>query len=330
MVEFKSFRNQLYKLNNVDFEALVWQAFDIQSKNNLIYKKYIQHLNIDPDKIKQISDIPFLPISFFKTHNIKTGNWDEEMVFESSGTTGAVTSRHFLDDLDFYYEHSLKNFEYFYGDPADYHILGLLPSYLERENSSLVHMVEYLMQVSNSHLSGFYLYNYDELYRKLYKINALLDDKRRILLFGITFALLELGEQKAPSLLDAIVIETGGMKGRRKEMIREELHNQLETTLKLSSVHSEYGMTELLSQAYSSGEGKFKTPPWMKVMVRDLNDPFTYTNGTGAINIIDLANIHSCSFIETQDVGKINGNGTFEVMGRIDYSDIRGCNLLWN
>lgn len=331
MVDFKSFRKHLYQINNENFNDLVLNTFDFQSKHNPIYKNFISNLNINPNEVKDISNIPFLPISFFKTHKVKTGEWEPEIIFESSGTTGANTSRHFLDDLQFYYDHSLKNFEFFYGDPKNYHIIGLLPSYLERENSSLVHMVQHLMKKCDSKYSGFYLYNYDELSDKLAQIGHKSGSDRKIMLIGITFALLELGEQMAPSLSDnAIVIETGGMKGRRREMIREELHNVLCENFDLTSIHSEYGMSELLSQAYSSGEGKFKTPPWMKVLVRDINDPFSYTNGVGAINIIDLANIHSCAFIETQDIGKINKEGTFEVMGRVDNSDIRGCNLLWS
>jgi hypothetical protein len=330
MLDFKSFRKQLYKINNEDFHNLVFKAFYFQAAHNPVYKAYIDNLNIDIAQISEIHQIPFLPISFFKSREVRSGHWQHERVFESSGTTGSIASRHFIDDFNFYLDHSQRNFELFYGNPSNYHLMALLPSYLERENSSLVHMVQRLMEAGGSSYSSTYLYNYDYLIKKLNYLKRNVG-VGKIMLIGITFALLELATQKVLSLpKDAVVMETGGMKGRRKEMIREEFHAILRDQWQIDKVHSEYGMTELLSQAYSSGDGKFKTPPWMKVLVRDINDPFGYISGTGGINVIDLANIHSCAFIETQDIGKVNKDGSFEIMGRFDNSDIRGCSLLWN
>lgn len=333
MLDFKSFRKKLNTINNENFEDLVLEAFHFQAENNDIYKNFIKSLGRKPETVQSIYDIPFLPIEFFKTQKVKTGKWREETVFKSSGTTGATTSSHFVDELAYYADLVVQNFSIFYGPPEEYHILALLPSYLERENSSLVYMMKFLMEQSDSQFSGYYLYNYDDLLHKIEEIKAQNFGERKIMLIGITFALLEMIEKYSVSLPEnSVVMETGGMKGRRRELIREELHDLLKSGFDLPVVHAEYGMTELLSQFYSLHDGKFLTPPWMKILTREINDPFSYTeNSVGGINIIDLANIHSCAFIETKDIGKcFPEDQTFEVLGRFDNSDIRGCNLLWS
>ncbi len=301
--------------------------FKIQSKQNLIYKKYIETINIDPSKIKSLNEIPFLPIDFFKEHKIILKNQRADIVFSSSGTSGTNRSKHFVRDLNIYIESFLKGFQYFFGNINDFVVLALLPSYLEREGSSLIYMVEHLIRLSGRKQSGFFLNNHDEL---LSVINSSELLSKKILLIGVTYALVDLAEKFNITHKGLIVMETGGMKGRRKEMIREELHKYLCENFKVDKIYSEYGMTELLSQAYSLGHGIFKTPPWMKVLIRDANDPFSYVSNEqgGGINIIDLANIYSSSFIMTQDLGRVHADGTFEILGRFDVSDIRGCNLL--
>lgn len=316
----------MYSVNEGNFEDIALQLFHFQAQNNQVYHQYLHYLNCKTDQIQSLTEIPFLPISFFKSHLIKTDFWQPEITFTSSGTTGMVTSKHEVLDLTFYLNLSEHIFTHFYGPPSDYHFLALLPSYLEREGSSLIAMMDHLIKQSKSEHSGFYLHNLDELANKL---RALRRDKRKVILWGVSFALLDLAEAYPLDLSDCIVIETGGMKGRRKEWIREELHKYLGNRFNLSAIHSEYGMTELMSQAYSRGNGYYHCPPWMKVTVRDINDPFSNVNGkTGAIKVIDLANFHSCAFIETQDLGQIDQNGSFEVLGRLDNSDVRGCNLL--
>ncbi len=330
------------------FEELALEVFRFQAMHNPVYKKYIDLLRVNPLKINRLDKIPFLPIQFFKHHKIVSDNAPTQMVFESSGTTGDTTSKHLVSDLPFYEYLSQKIFEQFYGSLTDYHILALLPSYLERNNSSLVYMVQSFIYHTYSQKSGFFLNNTKELLKKLRQLS---DDgvpsKRKILLIGVTFALLDLaefGEDLAcmHNLKNRlIVMETGGMKGRRKELLREEVHEILTGAFGVKKIHSEYGMTELLSQGYSKGDGIFELPKTMKILLREINDPFKIIPTAnlpspvkksvvrGGINIIDLANIDSCSFIETQDLGAYNtDNQSFSIIGRFDNSDIRGCNLM--
>ena len=312
--------------NETAFTTAALQIFNYQAQNCAVYKSFIRHLKIKAETIKSVYDIPFLPVQFFKNHPVTTGG-QPEITFTSSGTTGMVTSSHQVRDVSWYRESFRNGFELFYGDIKQYTMLALLPSYLERRGSSLVYMADDLIKQSGNPDSGFYLYNHQELYQQLQKQQDL---KRPTLLIGVTFALLDFTDHYQLNFPELIVMETGGMKGRRKEMIREELHRQLHSGFGVGQIHSEYGMTELLSQAYSSGDGIFSTPPWMKVLIRDANDPFTILgNGkTGGINIIDLANINSCAFIATQDLGKVFKDNYFEVLGRFDNADIRGCSLL--
>lgn len=327
MQSVKSFTDILPTLNEANFDDIALELFHVQAENNSIYHSYLKHLAIDSSKITAIDQIPFLPIAFFKSHLIRTGNWEPEILFSSSGTTGSMTSQHAVFDLSFYLSHSQTLFESNYGTLQSYNLLALLPSYLEREGSSLIAMIDHFIKQSQSDYSGFYLNNQEEL---LQKIASLKSDKRKTLLWGVSFALLDLAERFEVDLSHCIVMETGGMKGRRKEWVRKELHQFLTTRFNCESIHSEYGMTELLSQAYSKNDGLYEPPKSIKVMIRDINDPFmTLGYGRlGAISIIDLANAHSCAFIETQDLGKLGQNGYFEVLGRMDNSDIRGCNLL--
>lgn len=326
MNSFKSFYQDIFNVNKSNFDELALKIFQYQAVANPVYKSYIENLGIDPTHVKAISKIPFLPISFFKSRQVTTGNWTAETIFESSGTTGQITSKHFVKDKEFYLKNAHYIFKHYYGDLSQYHILALLPSYLERANSSLVLMAEHFIRLTGSPYSGFYLDNYDQLLQNIREIN----DDRKILLIGVSFALLDLAEKYNPDLSGVIVMETGGMKGRRREMIREELHGILKQGLNVEKIHSEYGMTELMSQAYSYDNGLFHSPEWMKIILRDVNDPFELDvrKSSGGINVIDLANIDSCAFIETQDVGKMHQEGGFEVIGRFDNSDIRGCNLM--
>ena len=320
--------NDIFSIKNEsDFESVALLVFKYQAKFNPVYKKYLNILKKDVSKIKSTIDIPFLPIDFFKTHRIITETNNLEKTFLSSGTTGMVRSNHFITDLSVYEKSFIKSFELFYGPITDFCILALLPTYLENESSSLVYMADHLIHLSKHPQSGFYLNNIDELAQKLQLLEK---ENTKVLLIGVSYALIDLAEKFPLKLKNTIVMETGGMKGKRKELTRLELHNLLSQKLGVKSIHSEYGMTELLSQAYSKGDGKFFCPPWMKVFIRDTYDPFSFLEygKSGGINIIDLANINSCSFIETKDLGKINLNGSFEVLGRFDYSDIRGCNLL--
>ncbi len=309
------------------FENLALQIFKYQAKNNTVYKEFVSYLNINPLNINYLTDIPFLPIQFFKTHNIISSKAQIETTFLSSGTTGMTQSKHHITDISIYKKSFKKGFQHFYGNNQDYIILALLPSYLEQNSSSLIYMVENFVKKSKSKYSGFYLYNLDELAKKL---NELDTNNNKILLIGVSYALLDLIEKYQFSLKNTIIMETGGMKGRRKELIRKELHQILCKGFGVKKIHSEYGMTELLSQAYSKGNGTFFTPPWMKILIRDTEDALTLLphHKTGGINIIDLANINSCSFIATQDLGKTSPDNSFEIMGRFDNSDIRGCNLM--
>jgi hypothetical protein len=310
-----------------EFEKITLKVFRHQFDNNKVYQDFCLLLKKDKSNVKTITDIPFLPIQFFKSHEIVSSSNPIQETFTSSGTTGSITSKHLVTDITLY-EQSFRNaFSQFYGNIEDYVILALLPSYLEREGSSLIYMVNDLIEGSNHPESGFYLNNYDELIQKLIKLDS---SGQNVLLIGVTYALLDMVEKQSFQLKNTIVMETGGMKGKRKEIIREELHGILCKGFGVPSIHSEYGMTELLSQAYSLGNGIFECPPWMSVLIRDTEDALTYVdNGkTGGINVIDLANINSCSFIATQDLGKKYPNHSFEVLGRFDASEIRGCNLM--
>ncbi|HRE68708.1 MAG TPA: acyl transferase [Cyclobacteriaceae bacterium] len=316
----------MYAVNDSNFEDIAIRLFHFQAEHAPVYKHFLQNLNVNPSKINRLDGIPFFPISFFKTQKIQTGLWTPETEFTSSGTTGMQTSRHLVADLNFYLRHAEKTFERFYGSLQHYHILALLPAYLERTGSSLTAMMDHFIRQSKSVHSGFYLYNHKQL---IEKIEALKSGTRKILLWGVSFALLDLAELVELDLSRAIVMETGGMKGRRLELTRQELHTFLSQRFNTPVIHSEYGMTELMSQAYSAGRGYYKLPPWMKVVIREINDPFSYLlNRAGGINVVDLANFHSCAFIETQDLGKTTETGEFEILGRMDNSDVRGCNLL--
>lgn len=314
-------------INDENFDRHALEVFRFQAKNNVLYKKYLNLLHIDISAIKELEQIPFLPIQFFKTHKILSTINKVQKIFLSSGTTGMSQSKHYITNIQLYENSYLKGFQRFYGNIEDYIILALLPNYLERKGSSLVYMVDDLIQKSNSTKSGFYLNNLENLSNKLTDLDK---KNKKILLIGVSFALLDLIEFKKFNLKNTIVMETGGMKGKRKELVKEELHQMLCKGFGVEMIHSEYGMTELLSQGYSKGDGIFKTPPWMKILIRDTEDALTILpqNRTGGINVIDLANINSCSFIATQDLGKIHPDCTFEILGRFDNSDIRGCNLM--
>ena len=309
----------------LSFEEKALKVFHLQVNNCEPYKRYLNLLKTDINCITSIQDIPFLPIEFFKSHSIISNDNPIEKTFTSSGTTGQDVSHHHITDLSIYTESFIRGFEHFYGTAEDYRILALLPSYLEREGSSLVYMCNRLIENSRHRESGFYLHNLKDLAKILSQ-----KSEKKTLLIGVSYALLDLAEQFPQKLENVIVMETGGMKGQRKEMIKSELHDVLKKAFQLNAIHSEYGMTELLSQAYSKSNGIFETPPWMKVIIRDTQDPFTILNHqqTGGINIIDLANINSCSFIATQDLGKTIDEYSFELKGRFELSDIRGCNLL--
>lgn len=328
MDQKKKLIEQLFKINNnAKFERLALQIFRYQVAHNKIYRSYTKALKIDIENISGINEIPFLPIQLFKNHEVMCGEFVPEMVFESSGTSGLNTSKHIISDLSIYQNSFIKSFNTFYGDIGKYCILGLLPSYLERNNSSLVYMVNELIKRSNFPQSGFYRNNYEAL---ISVINSEKLNDQHIILIGVTYALLDIVENYHLNNPNLIVMETGGMKGKRRELTREELHQKLKKGFNAKSIHSEYGMTEILSQAYSQRDGIFFTPNWMQILIRDINDPFCIVEKgvSGGINIIDLANINSCSFIMTQDLGRQNNDGSFEVLGRFDSSDIRGCNLL--
>lgn len=310
------------------FEAVALEIFRFQAKANLVYKKYLQYLNVDPEAVFSLEKIPFLPIEFFKTQEIKTGAFEAETIFKSSGTTLQQRSRHLVADLSFYLHNAELIFRQFYGPLTDFVFLALLPSYLEQGESSLVAMVDHFINGSGQQEPGFFLDQFDVLKNAIKNAR---ESGKKVMLFGVTYALLDLADNLGDAdFSEVIIMETGGMKGRRKEMIREELHAVLKAAFKVPAIHSEYGMTELLSQAYSFGNGIFHTPKTMKILLRDMNDPFEINSNlrSGGINVIDLANIDSCCFIETKDIGKIHPDGTFEVLGRFDNSDIRGCNLL--
>ena len=331
-----------HPFSDLDFEKHALALFQHQYKHNVVYQSFCDFLNIDKNKISSIEQIPFLPISFFKTHIVKTGDFEPEIEFWSSGTTDVRAlreqnvralratpqlSRHFIKNASFYERAFLHSFEHFYENPENYCFLALLPNYLEQKYSSLIYMMNRLISGSKYAESGFYLYNFDELYET---IIALKGKKIPTILLGVSFALLDFAEKFSFSAPDLVVFETGGMKGRRSEIVKEELHQILCNAFGVKNIHSEYGMCELLSQAYSNGENRFAVPPWMKILLRDEKDPLHCSKNlsTGVINIIDFANIHSCAFIATDDLGKRTENGMFEILGRLDAAEIRGCNLL--
>lgn len=325
-------QKRVFELNShttePDFNILCLNVFNYQYNHNLIYRKYVLGLKIDISNVKHYLQIPFLPIEFFKTQQVVCDEVNEDSVcFTSSGTTGQITSKHYVNDISVYEASFNKGFNLFYGKPSDYCILALLPNYLERTGSSLVYMFDQLIQSSKHPQSGFYLNNLNELKTT---IEILKQNKQKTILLGVTYALLDLAELGVELTDNFIVMETGGMKGRRKEMLKEELHQLLKQSFKVNAIHSEYGMTELLSQAYSVQNGLFECPPWMRILIRDVNDPFCYVKEQkgGGVNVIDLANINSCSFIETKDLGKMHQNSKFEILGRFDNSDLRGCNLM--
>jgi len=329
---YEQLKKRIFSTRESDFDAMALELFQFQYQFNSTYKEYCDALNIDVDGIKLIADIPFLPIQFFKSRDIKTGTFETAAVFESSATTGSVTSKHFIKDLNIYEDSFLHSFHRFYGDVSNYCIIGLLPSYLERQHSSLVYMVDKLIRLSGHQNSGFYLYDFEAL-QKVLEINEA--QHQKTLLLGVSYALLDFSEKYPMSLNNTIVMETGGMKGRRQELSKQELHKQLKQHFGVDEIHSEYGMTELLSQAYSKGNGIFNCPPWMKIMVRELDNPLETKSDFsespslfGGINVIDFANINSCSFIATEDAGITYADGSFEITGRIENSDIRGCGLM--
>jgi hypothetical protein len=328
------FNDPFHPFTDPEFEKQALDLFKYQFENNDLYHSFCLGVKITPNIVKSIHQIPFLPISFFKTHEVKTTPFVSEIVFRSSGTTGSETSRHFVKSLSLYQKAYRSAFSYFYGDPASYTFLALLPNYLERDDSSLIYMMTDMVQNSASEDSGFYLYNHEDLFQKLLKLK---ENGQKTILFGVTFALLDFVEKYSIVFPDLIVFETGGMKGRRKEMVKEEVHEILIQKLGVSKIHSEYGMCELLSQAYSSGDNLFNTPPWMKMILRDEKEPIPsllepadkYSEPTtGAIQIIDFANQYSCAFIATEDLGRRHISGAIEIIGRLDSARLRGCNLM--
>lgn len=324
---FRDLNEQIFN-SKKDFPATALEIFRHQYHNNAVYHEWVNYLGVSAADVSSLNNIPFLPAEFFRNHKVITGDMPAEMIFTSSGTTGVMQAKHFVTDIKLYEESFMRAFRLFYGNPEEYFIAALLPSYTEREGSSLVYMTDFLIKKSRHPDSGFYRNNYEEL---LFRIEKAKKGMTKILLLGVSFALLDMAEKYPSDLSGVTIMETGGMKGRRKELIREELHMLLKEKLNISAVHSEYGMTELLSQAYSREAGIYYSPSWMKVVIRDPLDPlFVYDrpSGTGGINIIDLANINSCSFIATADLGKLHADGGFEILGRFDNSDIRGCNLL--
>ena len=324
--------DKIFNVQKHGFEQVALELFHLQVRENILYRSFTEALNIDPSKVDNVASIPFLPVSFFKNHDVITGTFEPEVIFESSGTTQMGNSRHLVKSVNLYRHSFIDAFKQFYGSPENWCIAGLLPSYLERKNSSLVMMVNDLIELSRHDSSGFYLYEHEKLVGLIMKNEA---SSQKTLLIGVTFALLDLAEHFRFQTNYTTVMETGGMKGRRKEITRNEVHEILCRAWNLDSIHSEYGMTELLSQAYSSGEGLFRCPPWMKIILRDEDDPLTIkplsapATQSGLINIIDLANIYSCAFIATDDIGKLYTDGSFEVSGRMDSSDVRGCSLMY-
>ncbi len=315
--------------SSAEFEACALATFRDQAQKNTVFAEYLKFLNRDPAKIQSVDDIPFLPVETFKSHRVVTGDFEPEITFTSSGTTAENAAKHFVRSTAQYRMAYQRAFELFYKQPSDWCIFALLPNYLEREGSSLVFMVDDLIAQSrvNCATAGFFLYNHAELHEQLV---AAVGAKRNVLLLGVTYALLDFADAFPCDLSGAVIMETGGMKGRRREMIRSEVHARLSTAFQVEHIHSEYGMTELLSQAYSKGEGKFFAPPWMRVVVRDTDDPLSLAQHgkTGRLCVIDLANVDSCAFLATSDLGRAYPDGSFEVLGRFDQAEVRGCNLM--
>lgn len=313
--------------NESQFNELALEIFQFQFTHNPVYKSWCDSLNRTPANVKHLNQVPFLPVEFFKNFPIKSWQGDPITTFSSSGTTGQITSQHHVADTYIYERSLMKGFQLEYGKPSDWIIIGLLPAYLERQGSSLVYMTDILIRESGQHESGFYLNNYEELALLLRRLK---DNNKKVWLIGVSFALLDMAEKQPEAWENLVVVETGGMKGRRREMIRTDLHETIRSKWRIARLHSEYGMTELFSQAWMNDSGRFHTPPWMKVMIRETNDPFSYAeNGkTGGINVVDLANLDSCAFISTSDLGKKFTDETFDVLGRFDHSDVRGCNLM--
>lgn len=328
-MDFSLVQKRIFSIaSQAEFERLALDVFQLQYTHNLLYRKFVQGLGINVNNIKHPTQIPFLPVSFFKSHKVYCAAEQEELIFESSTTSGNTPSSHYVADLDLYKESFRQAFRQFYGAVEDYIIIGLLPSYLERQGSSLVYMVNDLIAQSGHAASGFYLFDHAALASKLEDETR--KGTKKIMLIGVGFALMDFIGNHQMHLPEAIIVETGGMKGRREELIREELHESLCAGFGVNRIDSEYGMTELLSQAWSQGSGLFRCPAWMNVLIRDSNDPicFAETGRTGGINVIDLANLYSCSFIATDDLGRMHPDGTFEVLGRFDASDVRGCSLM--
>lgn len=326
MAEQGYWDNLIFSSDSHSFQDAALEIFRFQAGNNSVYRSFIDALGVSPEKVTGLCQVPFLPVRFFKSHKVVTGEFEPITCFESSGTTATINSHHYIKDLVLYERSFTDCFRLFYGEMKDWCIIGLLPSYLERQHSSLVYMVDKLIKNSGHPQSGFYLDQFDDLATVLGQLER---QAQKTLLIGVTFALLDFAEKHPQSLRHTIVMETGGMKGRGPEIIRAEVHQRIKSAFGMNSIHSEYGMTELLSQAYSRGSGIFSCPPWMKILVRDDEDPFSVKQaGAGIINVIDLANIYSCSFIATDDMGRLNADGTFEVSGRVDGSDLRGCSLM--
>ncbi len=320
------FEDKIFELNRESFTQKALEVFRFQASGNLVYRSFLDALGTDVRSVTRLEDIPYLPVAFFKSAQIQTGSFEPEIIFESSGTTGSVNSRHHIKKLAMYRQSFRRAFEINYGKPSDWCIIGLLPSYLERDTSSLVYMVDDLISRSAHPSGGFYLYEHQKLSDTLTRLEK---EGQKTLLIGVSFALLDFSEQHGKPLKHCIIMETGGMKGRRAEMTRPELHALLGSRFGQAEIHSEYGMTELLSQAYSKGNGLYSCPPWMRLLVRESDDPLTVTReGKGILNVIDLANLYSCSFIATDDIGLVHADSTFEVQGRVDHSDIRGCSLM--
>lgn len=327
MVTAQYFKDKVRSLNSDGFEALALELFYFQARENAVFREFLRHLKINAQAVKSLAEVPFMPIGLFKQRRVSIYEKTAPTIFSSSGTTGQQTSKHHVFDLSFYEEMSLANFEHFYGDVANYCVLALLPSYLEREGSSLIFMAQQFIDRSSDADSGFYLHDLSALSARLKQKQA---EGKKVLLLGVTFALLDLAEQYPQKLDNVILMETGGMKGRRKEMLRTQVHGILSEAFQQKEIHSEYGMTELLSQAYSWGQGRFKCPVQMRVAVREVDDPLSAARHgkTGGLNIIDLANVESCAFLQTEDLGRSFADGSFEVLGRFDHAEIRGCNLM--
>ncbi|WP_207430001.1 acyl transferase [Sabulibacter ruber] len=324
----EEYKKNIIRKGPQDFLAAALSLFQYQAQHNPVYREYLNHLKVQVNQVKQLSQIPFLPIEFFKTHTVQSHLFTPEAIFKSSGTTLQQRSQHLVAETEFYKRHSQQLFEEVYGPLAGSVVLALLPSYLEQGDSSLVMMVDHFIKATGQTEPGFYLRNHAVLIEAVRNAKAA---KKNVYLFGVTYALLDLAEElESPEFCGVTIFETGGMKGRRREMVREELHSILTQAFGVEAIHSEYGMTELLSQAYSKGQGVFHPTRTLRVLVRDVNDPFAITEeaGSGGVNVIDLANVDSCAFIETKDLGKLYSNGSFEILGRFDNSDIRGCNLM--